>query len=172
MIVYQNAELVPSATGIETFAIGSNGKLNAGTTFSLNNAGSVPVNPVALKMDSAGKFLFVADSATSDSSGNAVPGAVSVFAVNTGKLSEVAGSPFILPVEPGGSTPSASALAVTPTVYPVQYSYCSGHTPPTSENLYVTDSTNYVLLNYSVDPSAGVSYAGSILGVSAGNSDG
>jgi 6-phosphogluconolactonase (cycloisomerase 2 family) len=156
VIVYQNAELVPSATGIETFAIGSNGKLNAGTTFSLNNAGSVPVNPVALKMDSAGKFLFVADSATSDSSGNAVPGAVSVFAVNTGKLSEVAGSPFILPVEPGGSTPSASALAVTPTVYPVQYSYCSGHTPPTSENLYVTDSTNYVLLNYSVDPSAGV----------------
>jgi DNA-binding beta-propeller fold protein YncE len=37
----------------------------------------------------------------------------------------------------------------------VQYSYCSGHTPPTTENLYVTDSANYVLLNYSVDMSAG-----------------
>jgi 6-phosphogluconolactonase (cycloisomerase 2 family) len=146
VIVYQNSELVPSATGIEVFAIGSNGKLAAGTTVSLNNAGSVPVLPVALKMDSAGKFLFVADSA---------PAAVSVFAVSSGTLSEVAGSPFMLPVEPGGNTPSASALAVTPTVYPVQYSYCSGHTPPTTENLYVTDSSNYVLLNYSVDQTAG-----------------
>jgi 6-phosphogluconolactonase (cycloisomerase 2 family) len=155
VIVQQNAELVPSATGIEAFAIGSDGKLAAGTTTPLNNAGSVPVFPVALKMDSAGKFLFVADSATSDSSGAPVPGAVSVFAVSSGTLSEVAGSPFILPVEPGGSTPSASALAVTPTVFPIQYSYCSGHTPPTTENLYVADSANYALLNYSVDPAAG-----------------
>jgi 6-phosphogluconolactonase (cycloisomerase 2 family) len=37
----------------------------------------------------------------------------------------------------------------------VQFSFCSGHTPPTTENLYVTDSSNYVLLNYSVDQSAG-----------------
>jgi 6-phosphogluconolactonase (cycloisomerase 2 family) len=173
VIVYQNAELVPSATGIEVFAIGSNGKLAAGTTTPLNNAGSVPVFPVALKMDSAGKFLFVADSATSDSSGDAVPGAVSVFAVSSGTLSEVAGSPFVLPAEPGGSTPSASALAVTPTVFPVQYSYCSGHTPPTTENLYVADSTNYVLLNYSVDPTAGaltlVPYSVTLPGIPTGS---
>jgi 6-phosphogluconolactonase (cycloisomerase 2 family) len=173
VIVQQNAELVPSATGIEVFAIGSDGKLAAGTTTSLNNipftvngqCESIPVTPIALAMDSAGKFLFVADSATSDSSGNPVPGSVSVLAVgNGGSLSEInpascqsntGGSPFALPVEAGGATASASALAITPTAYPVQYSYCSGHTPPTTENLYVTDSTNYVLVNYSVDPSAG-----------------
>jgi DNA-binding beta-propeller fold protein YncE len=84
-----------------------------------------------------------------------VPGAVSVFTVSNGTLAEIAGSPFTLPAEPGGENPSASALAVTPTIYPVEYSYCSGHAPPTSENLYVTDSANYVLLNYSITPSAG-----------------
>jgi 6-phosphogluconolactonase (cycloisomerase 2 family) len=167
VIMQQNAALVPSVTGITAFAIGSDGKLAAGTTTPLNNAAvtiqvkgqnvteSVPVFPFALSMDSSGKLLFVADGSTSDSSGNPVPGAVSVFAVSSGTPTEVAGSPFVLPVEPGGSTASASALAVTPTVYPVQYSFCSGHAPATTENLYVADSTNYVLLNYSVDTSAG-----------------
>src|ERR1700722_9871225 len=70
VIVQQNAELVPSSTGIEAFAVGSDGKLAAGTITSLNNAGSTPVIPVALSIDSAGKFLFVADIATSDSSGD------------------------------------------------------------------------------------------------------
>ena len=189
VIVYQNAELVPSATGITSFAIGSNGKLAPGTTQSLNPSTmatavcifsqngmtvtqnipvtvNAPVNPAALALDSAGKLLFVADSATSAQAtytcngasvtGDvAVPGAVSVFTVSSGTLTEVAGSPFALPVESGGSAASASALAVTPTVYPVQYSYCSGFAPPTTENLYVTDNSNYVLLNYSVDSSAG-----------------
>ena len=187
VIVYQNAELVPSATGITSFAIGSNGKLAPGTTQSLNPSTmatalcissqngttqnipvtvNAPVNPTALALDSPGKLLFVADSATSAQATYtcngvpvtgevAVPGAVSVFTVSSGTLTEIAGSPFALPVEPGGSTASASALAVTPTVYPVQYSYCSGFAPPTTENLYVTDKSNYVLLNYSVDPSAG-----------------
>jgi sugar lactone lactonase YvrE len=187
VIVYQNAELVPSATGITSFAIGSNGKLAPGTTQSLNPSTmatalcissqngttqnipvtvDAPVNPTALALDSPGKLLFVADSATSAQATYtcngvpvtgevAVPGAVSVFTVSSGTLTEVAGSPFALPVESGGSAASASALAVTPTVYPVQYSYCSGFAPPTTENLYVTDKSNYVLLNYSVDPSAG-----------------
>jgi 6-phosphogluconolactonase len=152
VIVHQTAELAGSVTGITSFPVGSNGKLAAGTTTILNNAtGGIALLPVALAMDSAGKFLFVADSST-----NGVGGAVSVLAIGSnGGLAEVANSPFALPVEPGGNTPSASALAVTPTVYPVQFSYCSGHTPPTTENLYVTDSTNYVLLNYSVDPSTG-----------------
>jgi 6-phosphogluconolactonase (cycloisomerase 2 family) len=107
-----------------------------------------------------------------------------VFAVGSnGNLAEVnpvscqspnaVGSPFPLPAEPGGSTPSASALAVTPTVYPVQYSYCSGHAAPATENLYVADSTNYVLLNYSVDPSAGtltlLPYSTSTSGIPTGS---
>ena len=151
VIVHQNAELVPSVTGIAAFPIGSDGKLGAGTTTPLNNTvDGTPVLPVALAIDSAGKFLFVADS-----SNNGAPGTVSVFAVSGGTLTEVAGSPFPLPVEPGGSVASTLALAVTPTVYPVQFSFCSGHTPPATENLYVADSTNYVLLNYSVDVSTG-----------------
>jgi 6-phosphogluconolactonase (cycloisomerase 2 family) len=135
-------------------------------------------------MDAAGAFLFVADSATSDSSSNPVTGSVSVFAIGTsGSLTEVnptscqnptvAGSPFPLPVEPGGSTASASALAVTRTAYPVQYAVCSSHPAPTTENLYVTDSVNYTLLNYSVDPSAGtltlMPYSSSAPGIPTGS---
>ena len=108
---------------------------------------------MALTMDSAGKFLFVADSAKS---GRRAGVGLSACRQQWWQLNRSrTGSPFSLPVETGGSTASASALAVTPTIYPVQYSYCSGHTPPTTENLYVTDASNYVLLNYSVDPSAG-----------------
>jgi 6-phosphogluconolactonase (cycloisomerase 2 family) len=185
VIIYANPAVPASVTGIGAFQVASDGKLAAGTTAALNNASvqvqvpcgnttppppteSVPVNPVAMAIDSAGKFLFVADSATSDSCGNHVPGAVSVFSVSNGTLAEVAGSPFVLPVDDVNLLPqpqrpctslitcsSASALAVTPTAYPELYSYCSGRPAPTTENLYVTDSANYTVLNYSVDPSAG-----------------
>ncbi len=145
---------------------------------------TAPVVPNALAMDSAGKLLFVTDVATSAqgtymcngatvTADLPVQGAVSVFTVSNGTLAEVAGSPFPLPAEPGGDTPSASALAVTPTIYPVEYSYCSGHAPPTTENLYVTDSANYVLLNYSITPSAGtlslVPYSSSSPGIPTGS---
>jgi 6-phosphogluconolactonase (cycloisomerase 2 family) len=169
VIVNQNAEL-PSSTGITSFAVGSDGKLAAGVLTNLNTpVGGTPVAPVALAMDSAGKFLFVANS-----SNNGDPGSVSVLAISSGGiLSEIASSPFLLPAEPGGQTPSASGLAITPTAYPVQYSYCSTHTAPTTENLYVTDSVNYVLLNYSVDPSAGtltlMPYSTTLPGVPTGS---
>ena len=196
VIMQQNAALNPSVTGITSFAVGSNGKLAAGTTQTLKptsptvnvpcftSGGQELITPVSVQptpvvpgsnlsgsmaIDSAGKYLFVADIATTGqtlpyvdpctdttvTSTVPVPGTVSVFAVSSGTLTEVPGSPFPLPAESGNGTPSASALAVTPTVYPVQYSYCSGHTPPATENLYVTDSVNYVLLNYSVDLSTG-----------------
>jgi len=169
VIMQQNAALNPSVTGITEFPVGSDGKLGTGTTTTLNPVTGTPVTPVALAMDSAGKFLFVADSAT-----NGVTGAVSVLAVGSdGSLAELSSSPFPLPVQPGGQTPSALALAVTPTVYPVQYSLCSGHTPPTTENLYVTDSVNYALLNYSVDPSAGTltlnPYSATLPGIPTGS---
>ena len=167
VIVYQNPAVLGSATGIETFQIASDGKLTAGATTTLNNTiftplggqcESIAVTPVALAIDSAGKFLFVANSAASSA-----PGSVSVLAISGGNLKEVqpvscssastAGSPFPLPG--ATSNPSASALAVTPTVYPTQFAYCSGHAAPTTENLYVTDSVNYLLLNYSVNTSTG-----------------
>jgi 6-phosphogluconolactonase (cycloisomerase 2 family) len=178
VIVTQNAA-VPGGglTAIATFPISSDGKLGTAATYTLNSASvtvpvnglnsaeSVPVVPVAFTMDSAGKFLFVADSATSDSSGNPVPGAVSVFSIGSNaSLTEVTGSPFVLPV--GGANilppnpctvqvgcPSPLALAVTSTAYPPLYSYCSAFNAPTTENLYVPDSIGDTVLNYSVSSS-------------------
>lgn len=85
VMIYQSAAVNNSATGIESFQIASDGKLGSGTTYTLNGG----VTPVAMVMDSAGKFLFVADS---------TPPAVSVLAVGSGgALTEVAGSPFPSP---------------------------------------------------------------------------
>ena len=182
VIVTQNPA-VPggSVTGIATFPIASDGKLGSATTYSLNSAQVtvlvggqnttelVPVTPVALRIDSAGKLLFVANSATSDTAGNPAPGSISVFSVGSNAtLTEVAGSPFVLPVNGANVTPpqpctqqvacsSPLALAVTPTVYAPQYAYCSGFAPPTTENLYVPDSINNILLNYLVSPSGALS---------------
>jgi len=187
VLVTQSTYVNASSTGIETFTVASDGKLGSGTTTGLNpstkatatciltqNGNPItqdipvtvqaPVVPAAIVIDSAGKFLFVADASTSAQAtyqcngapvtgAVPVPGAVSVLAVSNGTLTEVAGSPFPLPAQTGGTTPSASALAVTPTVYPAAYSICSVNVPPTTENLYVTDSVNYELLNYSVSSS-------------------
>jgi 6-phosphogluconolactonase (cycloisomerase 2 family) len=134
VIVNQDATLPGSVSGIATFQVGGDGKLSAIGTTSLTS-------PRALAIDSAGKLLFVA---------NGSAGTVSVFSIGSNaSLSEVAGSPFALPTEAGGS-PSADALAVTPTVFPIQFAACSGHTAPTTENLYVADSVNNAVLNYSV----------------------
>ena len=154
----------PSTTGTATCVTTVNGVT---TTQQISVAVSAPVVPTALAIDSAGKVLFVADVATSGQgtytcngttvTGSVpVPGAVSVFTVNSGSLTEVAGSPFALPAENGGSVPSASALAVTHTTFPVQYAPCSQNGAPTAEDLYVTDAVNYVVLNYSVNLSTGV----------------
>ncbi|MGA2022373.1 MAG: beta-propeller fold lactonase family protein [Candidatus Sulfotelmatobacter sp.] len=170
VLVTQSTYVTPSATGIQSFSVASDGKLGSlGSPTPLNpetftppgstTTESIPMVPVAMTIDSAGKFLFVADSLTTDGT-QPVPGAVSVFAIGSGgALTEVVGpttalsSPFVLPAQTGGTTPSASALAVTPTVYPAAYSICSVNVPPTTENLYVTDSVNYVVLNYSVSSS-------------------
>ncbi|MFZ0321298.1 MAG: beta-propeller fold lactonase family protein [Candidatus Sulfotelmatobacter sp.] len=148
VLVTQSTYVNDSATGVEAFSVASDGKLGSGTTTGLNPLGSIPVFPVAMVIDSEGKFLFVADAAV-----GSVSGAVSVLAVSNGTLSEVSGSPFPLPAQPGGTTPSASALAVSRTVYPTAYALCSANVPPATENLYVTDSVNYELVNYSVSSS-------------------
>jgi len=178
VIVTQNATLPGSATGIVSYKIGSDGKLAAGSTPAAMRPTSpmvnvactstpvqvtpTPVVPNSLAIDSAGKYIFVADVATSGvtqpytcngattTSTVAVPGTVSVFSVSNGTLTEVAGSPFPLSQGQAQGAASASALAVTPTVRPPQFAACSGTAAPTTENLYVTDSVNNVLLNYSV----------------------
>ena len=198
VIVNQNSTY-PGVTGIVSFKVGSDGTLAAGTasptfkttspTVNINcivtatqqqitfpvNVVPTPVVPGSLAIDSARKYLFVADVATSgqtqtytnpctgatETATVAVPGTVSVFSVSGGTLTEVAGSPFALPdgasgsvgSAASGSAPNAAALAVTPTVHPPLYSACSGAAAPTTENLYVADSVNNVLLNYSVSSS-------------------
>jgi 6-phosphogluconolactonase (cycloisomerase 2 family) len=144
----------PETACIAVSQIASDGKAAAPTMVSFNTEGAScsGVVPVAMAVDSAGKYLFVADSVTSGS----CPGAVSVFSIDSaGNLTEISGSPFVLPTQPGGQTASASALAVTPTIYPNQYAVCQQQAGPSTENLYVTDSVNYVVLNYSVNLSSG-----------------
>ncbi len=196
MIVSQNSILTASITGIASFQVGSDGKLAPAKATTMNSTSPTvnitcvttngtqntfpvtftptPVVPGSLAIDSAGKYLFVADVATSgqtqpytnpcngatETSTLAVPGAVSVFAVSSGTLTEVAGSPFPLPNEAGGNVSSgnvasASALAVTPTSFPSQFAPCSlfsppTFTPPATEYLYVADLVNNVVLTYSV----------------------
>src|SRR5256885_5066551 len=89
-------------------------------------------NPIAaMVMDSAGKFLFVATAPASAIFGSTtatLPSVgVAVFAIGANaSLSEVSGSPFALPSQQVGQNPSPSALAVSPTVFPVQFAPCSG----------------------------------------------
>jgi hypothetical protein len=203
VITTVNPAISGGPTGIQVFPIVSDGKMATGTSQALNNENativsggsnvpeSVPVSPVALAMDSAGQFLFVADSVTSDSSGNAIPGAISVLSISSsGSLTEVPNSPFVLPVSdsyvspplpcqlpstvgpPPAPCPSASALAVTPTIFPQLYASCSTETPPTTEDLFVADAANYQLLNYSVNTSTGaltlVPYSSTLPGISTG----
>jgi 6-phosphogluconolactonase (cycloisomerase 2 family) len=191
-VIVNPSATVPGSAGVASFKVGSDGKLAAGTASPAFNTTSptvnitcivaatntqmtfpvnlqpTPVVPGSLAIDSAGKYLFVGDVATSgqtqpytnpctgakETATVPVPGTVSVFSVSNGTLSEVTGSPFSLS-QPGAVADSASvsALAVTPTVYPVQFAACSGHTAPTTENLYVTDSVNNVVLNYTVSSS-------------------
>ena len=146
VLISQSTFVNNSATGVESYPILSDGKLGPGTTVTL--AGGV--TPAAMVIDSAGKYLFVADSS---------PGAVSVLSIgSSGALTEVAGSPFLLPTQVGGPIPSASALAVTHTVYPSAYASCSANVPPTNEDLYVTDATSYEVLNYSVASSGALTF--------------
>jgi hypothetical protein len=129
-----------------------------------------PSNPIAaMAMDSAGKYLFVATAPTgatyttnTNSSTPIVTNitlnsvGIAVYAIGAGaSLTQVPGSPFALPVQ-SVQPPSPSALAVTRTAYPINYAACSGGTAPTTENLYVTDAVNYVVLNYSVNTSTGL----------------
>jgi DNA-binding beta-propeller fold protein YncE len=130
----------------------------------------IPVVPVSLAIDSAGKILFVADRVTTDnaSPANQVPGAISVLSIGSGAsltevIDPVTNGPFTVP----GSCIAAVnpvALAVTPTVFPgigiggTQNAVCSspGNNPPTAEFLYMVDaSNNNQVWEFAVDGSTG-----------------
>ncbi len=124
----------------------------------------------AITMDSSGKYLFVATApagVTYTTNLNTTPIStvvtlnsvgIAVYAVNNGSLTQVAGSPFALPLQPGGPSPSPSALAVTNTVFPNLYAPCSGIPAPTTEALYVTDAVNNFVENFSVSSAGALSF--------------
>jgi hypothetical protein len=167
----------PGPTGIQAFTVNSDGTLTTtGSLVPLNQANvgvcesgnsgppvmeTLPVVPVFLQMDSSGKYLFVADSATVDSSDHPAPGAVTVFAVSSGTLTEVPSSPFTVPVSCNVPANNLTNLAVTHTSYPplvngVQNAVCSDSTPPKAEYLYVADSTQAGLVwEFAVNTSTG-----------------
>ena len=143
-----------TVSSLAAYKVNSNGTLSAvGSTTPL---GSNP--PTGLAMDSAGKFLFVANGATCTLPGTStIAGAISVFSVGSNAgLTEVTGSPFPIPVTPGGAPANPVALAITPTVFPALNAACSGTAPPTVEYLYVADAASDAVWEFSVDPSSGV----------------
>ena len=138
VIVNQASGLPGGSTGVVSFKVGSDGKLAAGSTPTAMQPTSptvnvpcvtpgsttipvgvqpTPVIPGSLTIDSAGKYLFVADVATSGTTQSytcngttqtapvPVPGTISVFSVSSGALTEVAGSPFALPGESTAKRP-------------------------------------------------------------------
>jgi len=181
-ILNSNSSCPGSATGILAFKIDSAGNPSTVggpvafgqetvTVLGTANTEQVSVVPNRMVMDAAGKFLFVADRATTDSAGLFVPGAVSVFAIGSGgSITEVAGSPFFTTgtTNPPTTVSQASldivSVAPTPTVFPaigvngVQNSVCStpGLTPPTTEYLYAVDGLGNQVFEFSVNTSSGV----------------
>ncbi|HEY1678769.1 MAG TPA: beta-propeller fold lactonase family protein [Candidatus Sulfotelmatobacter sp.] len=134
----------PSQTGILAFKINSDG--------SITQAGSLVADPTpqSLYMDAAGKFLFVAEG-----------GGVNVYAIGSGGALTLAPSNYTIPPLPRGV--NIVAVAASPTVFPgigingVQNAVCSapGNNAPTSQYLYAVDSSNYVVLEFSVDMTTG-----------------
>jgi 6-phosphogluconolactonase (cycloisomerase 2 family) len=133
-----------SATGIQAFKVNSNGTLTT-------SGGLVAdASPVALAMDAAGKFLFVAEG-----------GGIHVYAIGSGASLTRVTETFTFPATP--LAPNFVALAATPTVFPkigingTQNAVCSvpGNTPPTAEYLYAVDSQNYVVWEFAVDTTTG-----------------
>lgn len=166
-IISANSTCSGSATGIATFQISSGGNITqtgglasfAQAVVKFNGvAQKIDVMPHAMSMDSAGKFIFVADRATSGA-----PGAISVFAIASGgSLTEVPGSPFLTPAAP--LLADIVSVAASPTTFPsigvngTVNSVCSvpGTVAPTAEYLYAVDANNYGVWEFSVDTSTGV----------------
>jgi len=128
-------------------------KVNSGGTLSASGDSVSDPNPVAMSMDAAGKFLFVAE-------GNS--GAlVDVYAIGSGGALTLVPGNFTFPST--AVTPTIVAVAATPTVFPpvgingVQNAVCSvpENNPPSSQYLYALDSTNYVVWQFTVDTSTG-----------------
>lgn len=153
-----------SSNSVATFTVNSNGTLTA------IGSASVGTNPpVALAIDSAGKFLFVANSATCVQPSHLIKaGYISVFSIGSNaSLTQVPGSPFAVPQAIGGPAPSPLSLAVTHTVFPVAGTpaVCASQIAPTAEYLYVADSAGNDAVGFAVDSSGALTLIPSTVGV-------
>ena len=157
-----------TANGILAFKINSDGTVTA-----VGSLAEDP-NPVALLMDSTGKFLFVAEGLNSIPSAPnvATPGpcpgttqqfGICEYSVSGATLTPVPGTfNFMLPPGANFQTPNFAAIGVTPMVLPQlvngeQQGACSASLSnrPTAEYLYAVDSVNAVVWEYSVNTSTG-----------------
>jgi len=165
-----NTSNTTSTTGIVSFKVNSDGSLAApGSLVQFNpETVNVPPNktemfaavPSTMAIDSAGKFLFVSDRSTADNAQipNYAPGAVSVFAINNGTVTEVPGSPFFtsaMPVIASQAVMDLVDVAATPTSFPSQNAVCSNSPAPTTEFLYAADGIGNRVWAFSVLPSTG-----------------
>jgi len=162
-----------SATGIGVFKINSDGTLAANGTLTADP------NPVALVMNTTGKYLFVAEGLNSmpglsppprGFSNAPCPGTtqqfgICVYSISGGALTPVPGAfTLALPAGQGFQPPNFAAIAVTPMTLPPllngqQIAACSsssqGNNPPKSEFLYASDTVNSVVWEFSVNTSTG-----------------
>jgi len=136
-----------TANGIGVFKINSDGTLPANGTLTADP------NPVALVMDTTGKYLFVAEG---------LAGTVNSYSISGGALTAVP-STFTLALPPGAGfqPPNLAAIAVTPMILPPlvngqQVAACSSpENNPPSEYLYASDTVNNVIWEFSVNTSTG-----------------
>jgi 6-phosphogluconolactonase (cycloisomerase 2 family) len=180
----QPSSIVIDPAGAYAYAILQGAACNVSgdviAAFKINSDGTVtqtgtPVtdpNPVSLTMDSAGKFLFVAEGASSTAITNSAAlntackqnqthFGVCVYSIGSGASLTPVQPTFTAP--PTALAPTFVALAASPTVFPgtgingTQNSVCSvGNNAPTAEFLYAVDSINYVVWQFAVDMSTGV----------------
>jgi 6-phosphogluconolactonase (cycloisomerase 2 family) len=165
-VIFNSSSVCSNATqaGIAVFQVKSDG-----TTAQVGSLVLDP-NPIALAMDSAGKFLFVAEGLNSWGSPSPKPCpqtsaqyGVCVYTIGSdGSLTGVQGT-FSFASGQGFRTPNIVAVAPTPTVFPaagingVSGAVCTaaGNSPPTTEYLYAVDADNYVVWEFTVDMSTG-----------------
>jgi 6-phosphogluconolactonase (cycloisomerase 2 family) len=155
-----------SKTGIQAFKINSAGEIaNAGGLVS-------DPSPIAISMDTTGKFLFVVEGCLGPSGSTPVapcltnPGVLAPYirsyAIGSGGSLTFVQATYTLNLPPGFQTPNFVAVAPTPMTLPtsvngVQTSYCSGpgNKPPTTEFLYAVDAVNSAVWEFGVNTSSG-----------------
>jgi len=122
-----------SATNnISTYTVKTDGTLTAGSSSATTGA-----TPLSMAIDSASHFLFVANQGSQI---DPASGTVSVFTIQSGSLTPVAGSPFRVAAASAPSGPGPSAIAVT----------------PDGKFLYVANQFEGTVSSFAVDGTSGV----------------